>query len=88
MPEVSRFLGIIITMYYEVGTHQKPHFHARYGEYRASFTIDPPAVLAGAMPRRQQHLILAWTELHRDELLANWDRVAQDDPLKRIKGLV
>jgi hypothetical protein len=88
MPEVSRFLGIIITMYYEAGTHQKPHFHARYGEYRASFTVDPPAVLAGAMPRRQQHLILAWAELHQDELLANWDRVVQDDALRHIDGLV
>jgi len=39
MPEVSRFFGIIITMYYETGTHQHPHFHARFGEYRASFTV-------------------------------------------------
>jgi hypothetical protein len=59
----------------------------RFGEYRASFSIDPPALLAGAMPRRQQHLILAWAELHQEELLANWDRVAQEDALQRIKGL-
>ena len=87
MPEVSRFYGIIITMYYETGTHQRPHFHARFGEYRASFAIDPPALLAGAMPRRQQHLILAWAELHQEELLSNWDRVAQEDALRWIKGL-
>lgn len=87
MPEVSRFFGIIITMYYETGTHQQPHFHARYGEYRASFTIDPPALLVGVMPRRQQHLVLAWAELHQDELLDNWDRVAQEDVLRPIKGL-
>ena len=87
MPEISRFFGIIITMYYETGTHQYPHFHARFGEYRASFTMDPPALLAGAMPRRQQHLILAWAELHQEELLENWDRVMQEDTLHRIKGL-
>jgi hypothetical protein len=45
------------------------------------------ALLAGAMPRRQQHLILAWTELHQEELLENWDRVAQEDVLNQIKGL-
>lgn len=87
MPEISRFFGISITMYYETGTHQNPHFHARFGEYRASFTIDPPALLVGAMPRRQQHLILAWAELHQEELLENWDRVMQEDTLHRIKGL-
>lgn len=81
------FYGIIIAMYFELGTHQRPHFHARFGEYRASLAIDPPALLAGAMPRRQQHLILAWAELHQEELQANWERVAQEDALKRIKGL-
>lgn len=88
MPEIARFLGIIITMYYETGTHQQPHFHARFGEYRASFTITPPALLAGAMPRRQQHLILAWAELRRDQLLDNWERAMQEAPLMRVMGLI
>ncbi|HEY84954.1 MAG TPA: DUF4160 domain-containing protein, partial [Chloroflexi bacterium] len=47
MPEISRFHGVVITMYYEFGRHQQPHFHARYGEYKASFTIMPPVLLAG-----------------------------------------
>lgn len=88
MPEISRFLGIIITMYYETGTHQQPHFHARFGEYRASFTIDPPALLAGVMPRRPQHLVLAWAELYQTQLLDNWERAVQEMPLIRIKGLI
>ncbi|RMF00300.1 MAG: DUF4160 domain-containing protein [Chloroflexi bacterium] len=50
MPEVSRFYGIIIAMYYEFGRHQLPHFHTRYGEHRATFTIMSPALLSGAMP--------------------------------------
>ncbi len=72
---------------YETGTHQQPHFHARYGEFRASLTIDPPSLLAGALPRRQQHLVLAWAELHQDELLDNWHRLEQEVPLNTIEGL-
>ncbi len=87
MPEISRFFGIIITMYYEYGRHQRPHFHARYGDFRASFTINRPELLAGSMPRRQQHLILAWAELHQTELLDNWQRVTEEQPLLYIAGL-
>ena len=74
-------------MYYEVGRHQYPHFHARSGEHRASFSVDPPALLAGAMPRRQLNLILAWAELHRDELIENWRHSEQELPLSKITGL-
>ena len=87
MPEISRFYGIIITMYYEFGRHQPPHFHARFGEYKATFTITPPALLSGAMPRKQQNLILAWAELHGEELLENWQRIEQKQPLEKIDGL-
>ena len=51
MPEVARFYGIIITMYFD--EHHQPHFHARYADFKAAFSIDPPALYAGAMPRRQ-----------------------------------
>jgi hypothetical protein len=74
-------------MYYEFGRHQLPHFHARFGEYKATFTITPPVLLAGAMPRKQQNLILAWAELHGEELLENWQRVEQEQPLDKIDGL-
>jgi len=74
-------------MYYEFGRHQQPHFHARYGEYKASFTIIPPALLVGVMPRRQQNLIIAWAELHQEELLENWWLTEQEQPLKQIEGL-
>jgi hypothetical protein len=53
----------------------------------ASFTIDPPALLAGVMPRKQQHLILAWAELHQEELMENWELAKQELPLKKIEGL-
>jgi hypothetical protein len=87
MPEISRFFGIVIAVYYEYGRHQRPHFHARYGGHRASFTINHPELLAGSVPRRQQHLILVWTELHQVELLDNWQRVTEERPLLYIAGL-
>lgn len=87
MPEISRFYGIIIRIFYEAERHQLPHFHAAYSEYIASFTIDPPALLAGLMPRKQHNLIIAWIELHQEELLDNWERARQQLPLQRIEGL-
>ncbi len=85
MPIVSRFYGIVITMYYD-DRHQ-PHFHARYAEYQASFSVEPPALYVGAMPRRQQNLILAWAELHQKELLANWQRARDGLLMQDIEGL-
>jgi hypothetical protein len=87
MPEIARFYGIIIRIFYETTRHQQPHFHAAYGEHLASFTIDPPALLAGSMPRKQLHLILAWTELHQDDLMSNWERARDQLPLQKIPGL-
>ena len=87
MPEIARFYGIIIRVFYETTRHQLPHFHAAYGDHLASFTIDPPALLAGSMPRKQLHLILAWAELHQDDLLANWERARDQLPLHKIPGL-
>lgn len=56
MPEVARFYGIIIAMYFD--EQHQPHFHARYADFKAAFSIDPPALYAGAMPRRQQNMVL------------------------------
>ena len=73
MPEVSRFYGVIITMYFgDPGRHPLPHFHARYAEYEASFSIDPPAWLAGALPRRAMQLVLAWAEIHAKKWVSAW----------------
>ncbi|MBP8107515.1 MAG: DUF4160 domain-containing protein [Caldilineaceae bacterium] len=68
-----------MTMYRETGRHERPHFHARYAEFKASIAIDPPVVMAGSLPRRQERLALAWAELHRDELLENWRRLGDDE---------
>jgi hypothetical protein len=76
VPELSRFFGIIIRMYAEVGvSHHLPHFHAYYQEDVAVIGLDPIELLAGTLPRRQLRFVEAWAELHQDELIADWDRL-------------
>ena len=75
MPELSRFYGIIIRMYCEVGPHHSPHFHAYHGDDEAVYGLDPIELLAGSLPRRQARLVEAWAELRQSELLADWNRL-------------
>lgn len=71
MPEISRFYGIVIRMYYN--DHNPPHFHAAYGNAEGVFSIDPVALMQGQMPSRASAMILQWATLHRQELLENWE---------------
>jgi hypothetical protein len=74
VPELSRFFGIIIRMFAEVGTpHHEPHFHVYYQEHVAIYSLAPIELLAGGLPRRQQRLVEAWAELHEDDLLNDWE---------------
>ena len=76
MPELSRFFGIIIRMYWEAGApHHVPHFHAYYQDAVAVYNIAPVELIAGSLPRRQQRLVEAWAELHQAELTADWERL-------------
>jgi len=76
MPELSRFYGIIIRMFTEIGgSRHQAHFHAYYQSDVAIFGIDPVERLAGSFPRRQQRLVEAWGELHQAELRADWQRL-------------
>ncbi|MCO6453825.1 MAG: DUF4160 domain-containing protein [Pirellulaceae bacterium] len=77
MPEISRFFGISIRMYFD--DHAPPHFHAIYSGSEAEFGIAPLTVLRGKFPRRALGLVLEWAELHQDELLANWRRLHNDE---------
>ena len=78
MPELARFFGIIVRMYAEAGgPHHRPHFHAYYQEEVAIYTIDSIDLIAGSFPRPQQRLVEAWAEIHREELMANWERLQQ-----------
>lgn len=85
MPEISRFLGIIITMYYK--DHRPPHFHAKYGEHKAAFSINELQILEGSLPPRVVSLILEWAFLRRKELIENWRLLEKEVPLNYIEPL-
>ena len=70
MPELSRFFGIVIAMYHN--DHAPPHFHARYGEYRAKFNILTGEKIDGKMPPRVLALVREWREIHVQELVVDW----------------
>ena len=84
MPEISRFLGIVIYMLY--GDHLPPHFHARYGDFDILVEIDT-GIIEGRFPRRSLKAVMEWHELHREELLADWALAEQRQPLREIPPL-
>lgn len=67
--------------------HPPPHFHARYGEFKARIEIESGRLLDGRLPRRAQALVDEWCELHRDELIANWECMEAKVPLASIDPL-
>ena len=71
MPEICRFLGIVISMYFN--EHNPPHFHVRYNEFRAVFSVRTLNVMDGHLPARVRGLVEEWAELHQQELMAMWD---------------
>ena len=85
MPEISRFLGIVIVMYYN--DHSPPHFHARYGDSEIKVNIEDGEIISGEFPRRAQRLVLEWLELHRSELLEDWNLAQDRKPLNKIEPL-
>ena len=85
MPEISSFLGIRITMYYN--DHNPPHFHAEYAGHRALVDIQSASIIQGAVPSPQLKLILAWCVLRREELMRNWELAKRAQPLEKISPL-
>ncbi len=84
MPELCRFLGIVVYMLYD--DHQPPHFHAEYGEYKVSVEIIT-GIVEGRFPRRALNALMEWYELHKDELLVDWQLAERHEPLNRIAPL-
>lgn len=72
MPIISSFYGIDIKLYFR--DHFPPHFHAFYGEFSVEIAIQDLRVLAGWLPKRAMSLVRQWAELHRDELLTEWEK--------------
>lgn len=86
MPEISLFYGIKISMYWD--DHNPPHFHAEYGNYKALFDITEGTVIKGGLPKKQLKYVLAWADIHQEELLQNWELAKNKKPLNRINPLI
>ncbi|MEX8499236.1 DUF4160 domain-containing protein [Leptothrix ochracea] len=88
MPVISMFYGIIIRLYLLDNQHHNlAHIHARYAEFEASIDIAEGELLAGELPRKQLRLVQAWIELHRDELMADWELAAAGELPYKINPL-
>lgn len=85
MPEISRFYGIIIRMFF--AEHDPPHFHAKYDEYNAQISIESGKILNGSLPARAEKLIYNWVEEHRVELFENWALCKSNKQPRKIEPL-
>jgi hypothetical protein len=86
MPEISRFLGIHIFMYFN--EHNPPHFHVEYNEFKVSIRIDTLGILEGKVPSKVMGLVVEWAEDHQDELMANWKSLQTTGEYFKISPLV
>ena len=85
MPEICRFYGIVIKMYF--ADHAPPHFHAEYAEAEAKIAIDSFAVISGKLPPRAMGLVAEWASLRQPELQTLWDKARRQEPLGRLDPL-
>lgn len=86
MPEISRFYGIVIKLYFD--DHDPPHFHAEYAECEALVSVKTMAVIAGNLPPRALGLVMEWTSMHQKELLAAWSKAKNLEPVEKIEPLL
>ena len=85
MPEISRFYGIVVAMFFN--DHEPPHFHVRYGSDKAILAIETLEVLRGELPSRALGLVREWARTHHSELLEDWRLARRSQPLKGIDPL-
>jgi len=85
VPEISRFFGIVIKMFFD--DHNPPHFHAEYAGSIALIGIRTLAVFSGRLPPRAMGLVIEWATLHQPELLADWERAQAQQDLRPIAPL-
>lgn len=85
MPELSRFYGIVIKMYYN--DHNPPHFHAEYGSAQMVVDVNTLAVIGGRLPPRATGLVMEWASLHQHDLQNAWQQAREMQPLHRIDPL-
>ena len=88
MPVISMFYGIIIRMFYfDNKEHKLPHVHVEFSGYTAVISIPDGNLLSGDLPRNKQKLVIAWIEIHKEELMANWKLAVDGQTVYRIDGL-
>ena len=88
MPVLSMFYGIIIRMYYrDDKQHSTPHIHAEYGDDSAVISVIDGSVLTGMLPGRKLRLVEAWVEIHREELMADWQLAVHGEEVFKIAPL-
>jgi len=88
MPTISMFYGILIRMFFrDIEKHHAPHIHAEYQGKSAVYSIPDGELLAGRLPARKQKLIIAWIEIHQEDLLADWEFAVNGKKLFPIRGL-
>ena len=87
MPTISMFYGIIIRMFCDKAEHTPPHFHAYYQEHVAVVDIVECEISEGKLPRKQAKLVIAWAELHKEELLADWELASHGETPFKIEPL-
>lgn len=87
MPTISMFYGIIIRMYFAPGEHNPAYFHIYYNEFKASMDLQNFEFIEGDLPSKQKRLVLAWAELHHDELMADWKLVMNGEEPFKIQPL-
>ena len=86
MPEISLFFGIRVTMNWN--DHNPPHFHVEYAGYKAIVLIQEAVIYRGFLPNRQLKLVLAWCEIHKDELMQNWELSKEGKEMREIAPLM
>jgi hypothetical protein len=88
MPVISTFYGVTVSMYFmDNRRHHRPHVHARFQNDEVVVAIDDGDVLEGGLPPGKLRLVLAWVEIHRDELIADWQLATSGQPLLKIEPL-
>ena len=85
MPEISRFFGIVVRMYFD--DHNPPHYHAWYIGQEARVGVDTIDVLSGDLPRRARSMVVEWAALHQQALMQNWNALQSSGQSQRIAPL-
>ena len=85
MPEISRFFGIVIKMFFD--DHNPPHFHAEYSGFFALIDIRNLSAFSGHLPPRVMGLVIEWATIHQEELFADWERARAEQELRKIAPL-